>query len=550
MGGKLSTASLNGTNTAKTAQIAKSYPYSHEDELWLTASTEILLKQRDANGKPSGTDPKHSNVTFLKELWQIAYESRISPKEFIKDVANRTSFLTRGKSDQAFLQEQRTEARNIYEKKLGEGLQNGYRVGFCKTSADKKVYAAIEAELNKYKAYEAQQAAIEVASTKLQVRIATEIVTRDLSTAAPRESGGPELSIGSIVETSLLNNEVDKATWIKTFITKLEADKNKSETKTGGKLQLDKDNLKPETLNRLWKIAEDNKLNPKEFISWLAFNTSLKPELIFNGKAPVNLFRYAEQIAKNGFLIKPQAAIVKNDKGQISNYINNQGVIDLNQMIEFFALAEKLDIKIEGQLTIVSKEIIDTNPINKVQITQITAIDDQGKLHIMRFEGTGGKPDLVAYKCQAGVPSIGYGTTRLPDGKTVKMGMTTTKEEALDWFQRDVNRRAARLTKALEGVPITQKLFNSLVSLSYNAGIEGVLNSKCLKELKNGNLDQAEIEFKGWCKYTDPNTKEKKISNGLVKRRSEEATAFRDAEQVELMLAYKAKLAKTLIASK
>ena len=52
---------------------------------------------------------------------------------------------------------------------------------------------------------------------------------------------------------------------------------------------------------------------------------------------------------------------------------------------------------------------------------------------IKKWEGL----SLKAYKCPAGVWTIGYGTTFYPDGSKVKEGDTCTKEEAdglLLWY--------------------------------------------------------------------------------------------------------------------
>ncbi len=557
------TQTTNTGSTANNVQAARAYPFSHDDDLWLEATAEILLTQKNSNNKSCGTDPEHTNVAFLKQLWQIAYEARISPREFIKDVANRTSFLTRGKTDQAFLQDQRKVAKTIYDK-LGEGFQNGYKIAFCNRTEDKKIYAAIETKFNEYKAYEANKAAEKAPTTKPQVKIATEVVTRNLMTVAPKESGSPLLSVGSIVEANELNSNIDKAAWTRAFLDNMVPKKKNGaweyRTDAAETMQLNPE-LSQNTLNTLWEIAERHRINPKEFISWLAYNTSLKNNVEIKGKPKTDLISYAEEIARNGFLTKSQAQKIRNNKGQITNYIGHEGATDLSHMIEFLAMAKKLDIKITGKLLVLSKEE-EINPITKLKTTQIVTVDEAGKLHIMQFEGTKGKPDLVAYKCQAGVPSIGYGTTILPNGQKVKMGMTTTPEKAIDWFEKDVRRRAEILAEALEGVPVTQKLFNAMVSLSYNVGTAAVLRSECIKCLKRGDLkkanpddkkepDKAKEHFMGWRFYTNPKTGQKEESTGLKRRRVKEAVAFDDEIQIELMAEYKQSLLqKTHLASK
>ena len=58
-------------------------------------------------------------------------------------------------------------------------------------------------------------------------------------------------------------------------------------------------------------------------------------------------------------------------------------------------------------------------------------LNEQGYKLIQEFEGL----RLSAYRCSAGVPTIGYGNTRYEDGKLVKMGDRITKERAESLFR-------------------------------------------------------------------------------------------------------------------
>ena len=55
-------------------------------------------------------------------------------------------------------------------------------------------------------------------------------------------------------------------------------------------------------------------------------------------------------------------------------------------------------------------------------------ISEEGRQLIKKFEGC----ELEAYKCSAGVWTIGYGRT-----KNVKEGDTCTQEQADKWLDRD-----------------------------------------------------------------------------------------------------------------
>lgn len=129
---------------------------------------------------------------------------------------------------------------------------------------------------------------------------------------------------------------------------------------------------------------------------------------------------------------------------------------------------------------------------------------------IKKYEGC----KLTAYKCPAGVWTIGYGTT-----KGVKSGMTITKEKAEELLKSDV----APIEKQLNALKINfrQGQFDALVSFIYNLGI-GSFNSSTLKKKILAGAPDSEIcaEFKKWNKAGG------KVLAGLTKRREEEAITW------------------------
>lgn len=141
---------------------------------------------------------------------------------------------------------------------------------------------------------------------------------------------------------------------------------------------------------------------------------------------------------------------------------------------------------------------------------------------IKYFEGYKSK----AYLCSAGVPTIGFGTTRI-NGQPVKLGMTCTAEQAEAWlaadvlqFEKDVN---SLVTHAL-----TQCQFDALVSFAYNVGsdidsdtvAEGLGDSTLLKLVNRKEYILASTEFLKW------NKAKGKVVRGLVKRRRAEHLLF------------------------
>ena len=82
---------------------------------------------------------------------------------------------------------------------------------------------------------------------------------------------------------------------------------------------------------------------------------------------------------------------------------------------------------------------------------------------------------LAAYRCPAGVPTIGWGET---DG--VHMGDTCTKEQADRWLLEDVQERATAVRAACTNPPSANEL-GAFVSLAYNIGLPAFRKSTALR---------------------------------------------------------------------
>ena len=90
--------------------------------------------------------------------------------------------------------------------------------------------------------------------------------------------------------------------------------------------------------------------------------------------------------------------------------------------------------------------------------------------------------------------TIGYGHAERIANSKYKVGDKITKEEATRLFHKDVNRIAAgirRLWKRWKNkgidIKLTQNQYDALVSITYNSGINGMLKSDFIQELKKGN---------------------------------------------------------------
>lgn len=138
-------------------------------------------------------------------------------------------------------------------------------------------------------------------------------------------------------------------------------------------------------------------------------------------------------------------------------------------------------------------------------------ISENGKIFIKNFEGL----RLKAYKCPAGVWTIGYGHT----GSDVKENMIITKEQAENLFNLDILVHSNNVSKLVR-VNLTQNQFDALVSFEYNVGYGNFLKSTLLKKLNAKDYTGASQEFEKWV-YSN-----KKRIDGLVKRRQKEKELF------------------------
>ena len=135
---------------------------------------------------------------------------------------------------------------------------------------------------------------------------------------------------------------------------------------------------------------------------------------------------------------------------------------------------------------------------------------------IKKYEGFSSKP----YKCPAGIPTIGYGSTFYLNGNKVTMKDTPISEEvALSILFSVVEDFSKKVEKLLK-VNVNQNQFDALVDFSYNLGIGNFQKSTLLKLVNNKDFIGASKQFKKWNKSNG------KVLNGLTNRRKEEEELF------------------------
>lgn len=127
---------------------------------------------------------------------------------------------------------------------------------------------------------------------------------------------------------------------------------------------------------------------------------------------------------------------------------------------------------------------------------------------IKQFEGL----RLTAYKCPAGVYTIGYGHTR-----GVKRGMKITEEQATEFLTDDLCNSEKAVEKYNSLYHWSQNEFDALVSFTFNCG-----SANLRSLLRNGQRNRAQIAA------TLPQYRKAggKVLKGLERRRAAEKALF------------------------
>ena len=138
---------------------------------------------------------------------------------------------------------------------------------------------------------------------------------------------------------------------------------------------------------------------------------------------------------------------------------------------------------------------------------------EKAKALIREFEGL----RLEAYRCPAGVLTIGYGHT-----EGVKEGEVITEVEAEQLLDSDTN-KVAKQVKSVVTVPLTDSQLDALIDFTFNLGIGNLKSSTLLKKLNAGDYAGTAEEFNKWI-YSG-----KAVLPGLVRRREIEKQLFLSA---------------------
>jgi len=128
---------------------------------------------------------------------------------------------------------------------------------------------------------------------------------------------------------------------------------------------------------------------------------------------------------------------------------------------------------------------------------------------------------LHPYKDQVGIPTIGYGTIRYPNGTRVTMqDQAITKEQAESYLLDCISRN---IEGQLNSLPINwnQNQYDAICSFCYNEGTDGFLKSHLLLAIEGKKLEsEIRAQFSKWV-YAGGD-----ILEDLVKRRKAESDLY------------------------
>lgn len=127
---------------------------------------------------------------------------------------------------------------------------------------------------------------------------------------------------------------------------------------------------------------------------------------------------------------------------------------------------------------------------------------------LKKFEGC----RLKAYRCPAGICTIGYGHTSAAGEPEVHDGMTITQQQAEEILKRDLVKYETAVFSMVQQ-PLNQHQFDTLVDFAYNAGVGALKTSTLLKKVNAAQFDAIPAELMKWTKGGG------KVLPGLVRRR-------------------------------
>ena len=150
----------------------------------------------------------------------------------------------------------------------------------------------------------------------------------------------------------------------------------------------------------------------------------------------------------------------------------------------------------------------------------ITLIKKWEGLHKRRQDGL-----IESYLDPVGIWTIGYGSIHHRDlNRPVQPGDRITEAAAERWLNDEIAETAEDVGRLCQSTPLTNGMFDALVSFVYNIGVGAFGESTLLRKLKARDYKGASREFDRWVNGSDNGIP--KPLQGLVNRRNEEEELF------------------------
>ena len=139
-------------------------------------------------------------------------------------------------------------------------------------------------------------------------------------------------------------------------------------------------------------------------------------------------------------------------------------------------------------------------------------VSERGIDLIKKYEGC----KLKSYLCPSNIPTIGFGNTYYLDKTKVELGQKITQEQADKLLLSTLSKIEKDVWSVIKQ-SVNQRMFDSLVSFTYNVGLGNLKSSTLLKKVnKDINDPTIKDEFLKW------NKSKGRVLKGLTNRRNDE----------------------------
>lgn len=129
------------------------------------------------------------------------------------------------------------------------------------------------------------------------------------------------------------------------------------------------------------------------------------------------------------------------------------------------------------------------------------------------FEGFRSHP----YLCPAGIPTIGFGTTRYPDGRRVTLkDPPITIDQAREYLRHEMVQCIAGALRYCPGLAANEKALGAIADFCYNLGTGRLQASTLRRRINQQDWPAARKELMKWVRGGG------RVLSGLVRRRKVE----------------------------